>query len=83
MYTVYNIKDLDKLAKRAVDKIFSTVGSLHYKSEHWEVVTYDFTINVPVDLPSDEFYPQLSIRAELKHVTKRSPNQTITFAEYL
>jgi len=84
MYTVYTMKDFDTIAKKAVDKLFSTVGSLHYKRDYWDVLNYDFTINIPVDLPAiDEHYPILNITIALRHVTQREPDQTITFAEYL
>ena len=88
MYTVYKMKDLDKLAKNAVDRIFKN-GCLSYRNENWEISEYDFTIDVPVDMPTDEYYPMLNITVVLslkKHVTikgKKDLKETITFAEYL
>ena len=83
MYTVYNMKDFDKLAKKAVDKLLKYGGLLYYRSDNWEVADYDFTINIPVELPSEEVFPMLNIEVTLKHITKAEPNQTLTFAEYL
>ena len=88
MYTVYNMRDFDRLAKKAVDNILNT-GCFSHRRDNWEISNYDFTVNIPCEMPTDEHYPMLNITVVLslkKHVTirgKRVPNQTITFAEYL
>ena len=83
MYTSYTMKDLDTIAKKEVNRLLVKGGALHYKSDNWEVSGYDFTINIPVELPSEEVFPMLNITVTLQHITKAEPNQTITFAEYL
>tara|TARA_R110000803_G_scaffold178916_1_gene241351 strand:- start:1244 stop:1495 length:252 start_codon:yes stop_codon:yes gene_type:complete len=83
MYTVYTVQDLDTLSKKAVDQLFANGGALSYKSDNWEVLTYDFTITIPVGMPTDEHYPMLNITVTLKSINNSEPNKIITFAEYL
>jgi|TARA_R110000803_G_scaffold8871_1_gene28463 hypothetical protein len=83
MYTGYSVEDLDKKAKKAVDQLFADGGRLYYQGDHWEVLTYDFTIIIPVELPSEEHYPMLNITMTLKSIKNSEPNKVITFSEYL
>jgi len=82
MYTSYTMKDFDKLAKREIDRLFTKGHPLHYKSDNWKLVDYDFIINIPVDL-TDEYHPMLTITMTLTNPRKEELDQTITFAEYL
>ena len=82
MYTVYNIIDLDKKAKKEVDRLFTKGHTLHYTTDQWELIDYDFTLQIPFEMDG-EHYPRLNITVELKHRPNREPNQTISFAEYL
>ena len=83
MYTGYSVEDLDKKAKKAVDALLEYGGALYYKSDHWEVLTYDFTIIIPVEMPTEEHYPMLNITVTLKSINNSEPNKVITFSEYL